>query len=627
MMDNLRAAANHVVLKIILGLIILSFLLTGVVSYQGSSGDYAAKVNGQTIERAQLEQAFQSERSRMQQQLGDQFSALAGNEGYMQQMRRQVLSQLIDNMLLDQYAKKLGLSVSDDQIKEAIRKAPYFQTNGQFDNAKYLDLIGRMGYSADNFAQSMRQQLVNQQVIQAFGESGFVLPAESQSMAALVLQERDVRLATLDLKALQAKQSAGDDELKAYYDQNKNSFIAPEQVKVSYIPMDAASMQDKVKITDADVSAYYDQHKSSYGQPERKNYSVIQLKTEAEANAVLDELKKGGDFATLAKDKSTDIISRRTGGELGWLEPETTADELKQADLTEKGQLSGVVKSSVGYLIVRLNDIEPEKVKPLSEVHDAIAKQVQQEKAVDAYYALQQKVSEAATSDNESLASAEEAAGVKAAQTDWFTRDNIPAALNFKPVVQSIFDGSLIGENGAPGSNSDVITVDGDRAFVVRVTGHKPEGIEPFDQVKDRVAELVKRNKAVQEAKLQGEKLLVELKQGKGDEAMKAAGLSFGSVQKMARAPEDSQLVESVFALPHPQEGKPVYGMSQDRQDNVVLIALDAVKPGSLPAEEMKTFVGKMEEGATGVSFDSLLASLRKEAKIKMGAAEQQQPQ
>jgi peptidyl-prolyl cis-trans isomerase D len=625
MMDNLRAAANHVVLKIILALIILSFVLTGVGNYLiGGSGDYAAKVNGQTIERAQLEQAFQSERSRMQQQLGDQFSALAGNEGYMQQMRRQVLSQLIDNMLLDQYAKKLGLAVSDDQIKDAIRKAPYFQTNGQFDNAKYLDLIGRMGYTADNFAQSMRQQLVNQQVIQAFGESGFVLPSESQAMAALVLQERDVRLATIDLKALQAKQSAGDDELKAYYDQNKNSFIAPEQVKVSYIPLDAASMQDKVKVSEEDINAYYDQHKSSYGQPERKNYSVIQLKTEAEANAALDELKKGADFATLAKEKSTDIISRRTGGELGWLEPETTADELKQANLTEKGQLSGVVKSSVGYLIVRLNDIEPEKLKPLSEVHDAIAKQVQQEKAVDAYYALQQKVSEAATSDNESLASAEEAAGVKAAQSDWFTRDNIPAALNFKPVVQAIFDGSLFGENGAPGSNSDVITVDGDRAFVVRVSGHKPEGIEPFDQVKDRVAELVKRNKALQAAKLQGEKLLVELKQGKGDEAMKAAGLSFGAVQKMARAPEDSQLVESVFALPHPQDGKPVYGMSQDRQDNVVLIALDAVKPGTLPEDEMKTFVGKMEEGATGVSFDSLLASLRKEAKIKMGAAEQQ---
>lgn len=625
MMDNLRAAANNIVLKIILALIILSFVLTGVGSYlTGGSGDYAAKVNGQVIERAQLEQAFQSERSRMQQQLGDQFSALAGSEGYMQQLRHQVLSQLIDNMLLDQYARKLNLNVSDEQVKDAIRKAPYFQTDGQFDNAKYLDLITRMGYSADNYAQSMRQQLINQQLLQGFGGSGFVLPAESQAMAALMLQERDVRLATIDLKALQAKQTATDDEMKAYYEQNKNSFIAPEKVKVSFIALDATALQDKVTVSEADISAYYDQHQSNYGQPERRNYSVIQLKTEADAKAVLDELKNGADFATLAKEKSTDIISRRDGGVLGWLEPETTADELKQANLTEKGQISGVVKSSVGYLIVRLNDIKPAVVKPLSEVHDAITKQVKQEKAVDAYYALQQKVSEAATSDNESLASAEEAAGVKAVQSDWFTRDNVPAALNFKPVVQSIFDGSLIGENGAPGSNSDVITVDGDRAFVIRVTNHQPEGIEPFDKVKDRVTEMVKRNKALQEAKLQGEKLLVELKQGKGDEAMKAAGLSFGSVQKMTRNSEDRQLVETIFSLPHPQDGKSVYGMSQDRQDNVVLIALDTVRPGTLPADEMKTFVSKMQESAVGITLDALLSNLRKEAKITMGAAEQQ---
>ncbi|UAN47128.1 peptidylprolyl isomerase [Serratia sp. JSRIV001] len=626
MMDNLRAAANHVVLKIILGLIILSFLLTGVVSYQGSAGDYAAKVNGQVIERAQLEQAFQSERSRMQQELGDRFSAMAGNEGYMQQMRQQVLSQLIDKSLLDQYAKTLGLSASDDQVKEAIRQESYFQTDGKFDNAKYLDLITRSGFSADQYAQYTRQRLINQQMIQGFGGSDIVPPSEAQSMVALVLQERDVRLATIDLNAMMAKQTVTDEELKAFFEQNKNSFIAPEKVKVSFIPLDAAALQDTVTVTEADISAYYDGHQSSFGQPERKKFSVIQLKTEADAKAVLEELKNGGDFAALAKEKSTDIISRRTGGEMDWMEPDTTADELKQANLTEKGQLSGVVKSSVGYLIVRLDDIKPALVKPLSEVHDAIAKQLKQEKAVDAYYALQQKVSEAATSDNESLASAEEAAGIKAANTEWFTRDSVPAALNFKPVVQAIFDGSLIGENGAPGSNSDVITVDGDRAFVVRVVAHQPEGIEPFDKVKDRVTAMVKHNKALQEAKLQGEKLLVELKQGKGDEVMKAAGLSFGSVQKMARAPEDSQLVEAVFALPHPEAGKVVYGMSQDAQGNVVLIALDSVKPGTLPADEMKTFVSNMEKGSASVTFDALLTNLRKEAKIKMGAAEQQQP-
>ena len=73
MMDNLRAASNHVVLKIILGLIILSFVLTGVGNYLiGGNNDYAARVNGQEISRGQLEQAFNSERNRQQQMLGDQ---------------------------------------------------------------------------------------------------------------------------------------------------------------------------------------------------------------------------------------------------------------------------------------------------------------------------------------------------------------------------------------------------------------------------------------------------------------------------------------------------------------------------------------------------------------------------
>lgn len=537
MMDNLRAAANNVVLKIILALIMLSFILTGVGSYLiGGSNDYAAKVNDQDISRAQLEQAMQSERGRLQQKLGEQFSVLAANEGYMQQLRQQVLGQLINNVLLDQYARKLGLTVSDEQVKESIRQIPDFQTGEHFDNNRYLALINQLGYTPEQFAQLQRQQLINQQLLKAFSDTGFVLPIEVQAMSALVLQQRDVRLATLDLKALQAEQKVTDEELQAYYDQNKHNFIAPEQMKVSFIAMDAAAMQSNITVTEEDIAAYYDQNRSSYTQPERRNYSVIQFKTEVEAKAALDELKKGADFAVIAKEKSTDIISRNNGGELGWLEPETTPDEVKAANLSEKGQLSDVIKSSVGYLIVRLNDIKPELVKPLSEVHDELAKKLKQEKALDAYYALQQKVNDAATSDNESLASAEEVAGTKAQQTGWFTRDTVPAEINFKPVVQAIFDGRLVGENGSAGSNSEVITVDGDRAFVIRIDGHKPEGIEPFDQVRDQISELVKRQKAEQQARVDGEKILTALKQGKGEEAMKSAGISFGEKKTLSYA-------------------------------------------------------------------------------------------
>ncbi|MFV4845052.1 peptidylprolyl isomerase [Edwardsiella tarda] len=626
MMDNLRAAANHVVLKVILALIIISFVLTGVGNYLiGGSGDYAAKVDGQEISRAQLEQAVQNERSRLQQQLGDQFSVLAGNEGYMKELRQQVLSRMIDDVLLDQYAKKLNLAISDAQVKEAIRTLPYFQTDNHFDNAKYLEMVARLGLTPDSYAQLMRQQLVTQQLIQGFTATGFTLPSEVSSLAALTMQQRLINLATIDIKQLMPQQKVSDAELQGYYQQHQNSFIAPEAVRVSYIEMDAAAINDKMTVSDAEISAYYDQHKRSFTQPERNKYSVIQVKSEAEAKAIAEQLAKGADFATLAKEHSSDIISRKNGGELGWMEPESTPQEILNAKLTTKGQVSAPIASSVGYLIVRLDDMQPAVIKPLSEVRAAIADKVKQQKSLDAFYAMQQKVSDAATSDNDSLAGAEEAAGAKATETAWFTRDSVPAALNFKPVVQAIFDGSLFGENGTPGSNSDVISVEGDRAFVLRVSAHKPEAVKPFDQVRDQVTELLKRQKAIAQARSEGEKLLAALQAGKGDAALQAAGLSFGAEQTLTRASDDRQLVDTVFALPHPQANKPVYGLSEDRQDNIVLIRLNAVKAGQLTAEEQKAFAAQMLTGETGITFEALMDNLRANGKIKLGAAAEMQ--
>ena len=623
MMDNLRAAANHVVLKIILGLIIVSFILTGVGNYLiGGSANYAAKVNDQEIGRGQFENAVASERNRQQQQLGEQFSALASSEGYMKQMRQQVLSRMIDEALMDQYAKHLGLGISDEQIKQAIFKEPAFQNNGKFDNARYKAILSNMGMTADQYAQALRNQLTTQQLISAVVGTDFMLTGETDELAALVAQERLVREATIDVNALAAKQDVSGQEITSSYEQNKNSYVAPEQFKVSYIKLDAASMQETA--TDTDIQSYYDQHQDEFTQPQRSRYSVIQTKTEAEAKAVLAELNKGGDFAALAKEKSADIISARNGGDMGWLEPGTTPDELKNAGLKEKGQLSGVIKSSVGFLVVRLDDIQPAQTKPLSEVKNAIADKVKQDKALDAYYALQQKVSDAASNDNESLAGAEQVAGVKAVETGWFGHDNLPAELNFKPVSDAIFNGGLVGENGTPGSNSDIITVDGDRAFVLRVTEHKAEAVKPLDEVREQVIAQVKHRKAEQQAKLQADKLLSELKQGKGDAAMAAAGLSFGAAKTLTRTGQDP-VSQAAFALPLPAKDKPGYGVANDMQGNVVLLALDEVKAGTMPAEQKKAMVQGITQNNAQIAFEALMTNLRKEAKIKMGDIVDQQ--
>ncbi|MCL6742167.1 peptidylprolyl isomerase [Kosakonia sp. R1.Fl] len=625
MMDNLRAAANHVVLKIILGLIIVSFILTGVGNYLiGGNNNYAAKVNGQEIGRSQFENAVNSERNRMAQQLGDQFSELAANENYMKSVRQQVLNRLIDEALLDQYAKNLGLGISDDQVKKAIFATQAFQANGKFDNNRFSAIVNQMGMSTDQYAQALRNQLTSQQLINAVAGTDFMLKGETDELAALVAQQRVVRQAVIDVNALAAKQTASDEEIASYYDQNKSSFISPEQFRVSYIKLDAASMQENV--TDEQIQAYYDQHQDQFTQPQRNRYSIIQTKTEDEAKAVLDELKKGADFAALAKAKSADIISARNGGDMGWLEDATTPEELKNAGLKEKGQLSGVIKSSVGYLVARLDDIQPAQVKPLNDVRDELAAKVKQEKALDAWYALQQKVSEAASNDNESLAGAEQAAGAKAVQTGWFGRDNLPEELNFKPVSDAIFNGGLVGQNGTPGSNSDIITVDGDRAFVLRISDHKAEAIKPLDQVKTQVSDIVKHNKAEQQAKLDADKLLGELKAGKGDDALKAAGLSFGEAKTLARTGQDP-VSQAAFNLPLPAKDKPSFGTANDQQGNVVIMALDEVKAGTMPDAQKKAMVQGITQNNAQIAFEALMSNLRKEAKIKLGdiVAEPQQ--
>ena len=622
MMDNLRAASNHVVLKIILGLIILSFVLTGVGNYLiGGNNDYAAKVNGQEISRGQLEQAFNSERSRQQQMLGDQFSQLASNDGYMQQIRQQALSQLIDQALLDSYIKDLHLSISDDQVKQAIFNQQAFQTNGKFDNAKYLSLISNMGFSADQYAEALRKQLSNQQLINAVANTDFTLKGEASKLVDLVSQQREIRQATLDVNALAAKQAVTDDEISQYYQQHKTSFMAPEQFRVSYLLMDAASMQQDA--SEADIQAWYDQHKADYSQPQRTRYSVIQTKTEADANAVLAQLKAGASFADVAKAKSIDPISARKGGDMGWLEPYTTPDELKNAGLTEKGQMSGVIKSSVGFLVVRLDDIQPEQVKPLDEVRSAIAAKVKQEKGVDAFYKVQQKVSEAASNDNESLAGAEQASGLKAKETGWFSQDTLPDELNFDAVKQAIFNGGLVGQNGAPGNNSDIITVDGDRAFVLRISEHKPEAVKPLEQVKAQITDTLKHDKATQQAKAQADKLLADLKAGKQD-ALTAAGLTLSASKTVDRNAQDP-VAQTAFNLPQPAENKPSWGVSEDMQGNVVLVAVDKVKTGSMPQAQIDEMVKGVTQNNAQLAFEALLQNLRKEAKIKYGAAAQMQ--
>ena len=450
MMENLRTKANSPLLKIILALIILSFVLGGVMmgGIGGNSANTAAEVNGQPISREQLQQAFQQERQSLQEYLGDKFSEVASNEESMNLLRRQALDNLINNELINQYANELNLSASDQQIEQSIFSMQIFQTDGRFDSEKYREILQRYNINADSFAAQIRQDLTRAQLGKTFTGTDFALPSEVKAYAQLYMQEREIRTATLPLADVQGKQTVSDDELKAYYDANQDSFISPEKVKVSYVEMDAASMP-AATVSDEDVKAYYEQNLKNYTQAEQKQYSMIQVASEKEANDILNELKAGADFAAIVAEKSTDIFSAKQKGLIGWMEASSTPSEIADAKLTEKGQLSAPIKSQNNYIIFRLDDIKPELTKPFEQVKESIKNSLLQDKNIKQFYDLQQKVSEAATNDMESLVSVESVSGLKSITTDWFDRNNPPAALNFPKVINEVFSDRLVDKNGS----------------------------------------------------------------------------------------------------------------------------------------------------------------------------------
>lgn len=201
--------------------------------------------------------------------------------------------------------------------------------DGKFDNNRYNAIVNQMGMTADQYAQALRNQLTTQQLINGVAGTDFMLKGETDELAALVSQQRVVREAVIDVNALAAKQQVTDQEVSSYYDQNKSRFMTPERFRISYIKLDAATMQ--APVSDADIQAYYDQHVDQFTQPERIRYSIIQTKTEDDAKAVLDALNRAK-ISPLWRKKSTDIISARNGGDMGWLEESATVPELKTPD-------------------------------------------------------------------------------------------------------------------------------------------------------------------------------------------------------------------------------------------------------------------------------------------------------
>ncbi|MFH0839346.1 MAG: peptidyl-prolyl cis-trans isomerase [Candidatus Omnitrophota bacterium] len=156
------------------------------------------------------------------------------------------------------------------------------------------------------------------------------------------------------------------------YDSEMKDLLLAAKKKILISKLIEDEMNKGVVVTDEDAEHYYNLHKDEFVEPERISARHILVGTSEEAKALLKEIKNGKDFAEAAREKSLDS-SKVNGGDIGYFTKGQMIPEFEDACFRlQPGEISDVIKSPLGFHIIRLNDRIPGKNKNFEEVKEDI---------------------------------------------------------------------------------------------------------------------------------------------------------------------------------------------------------------------------------------------------------------
>ncbi len=626
MLEKIREGSKGIVAQVILGLVILTFAVSGVSSYFANNSDQSvAVVNGEEISRTKFEQSYQNERARMEQQFGEMFASLAANPDYMNNFRNSVLDRLIDETLMKQYATSMGLAVSDELIIKTIREMTEFQVDGVFNNDRYLALLRQNNLTANQFRDMLREQFSRNQLLAGVAGSEFALPNELKQLMLLQQQSRDIEYALLKAADFAKDVEITDDKLNSFYQLNQKRFATPEQVSLQYVELKGADLAKAIAVSDADIESYYHAQQSRYQSEERRRVSHILLEAadedaavKAKAEELLRQLKAGADFAALAKAQSADTVSAEVGGDLDFITKDVMEAEFEQAAyaLAKVGDLSPVVKTSFGYHIIKLTEIDAAKVKPLAEVRDAIKATVQQEKAAEQFAELQQKLAEVSFEIADSLAEAATAVNAKVQEQALFSRATAAGVFATPKLLDAVFNADFI----AAGTNSDVIEIAPQHVVVVRLVEHVAEKVKSLDEVKAEATAAVVAEESSKLAKAKAEAIAAE-----AAKADNAAAIVTAAQLKLESAPAtprfggslDAEIRTKAFELAKPvAAGKVSVGMTSLATGDSAVILVSKVTEASTTAEPPVAELQQYAQQLAQSHFSAVQQALKQQADI-----------
>jgi peptidyl-prolyl cis-trans isomerase D len=413
----------------------------------------------------------------------------------------QAAQALIQREVLVLEANRLGLQVSDADLRRALQTGPFAQVlfpGGQFiGEDKYADFVQNyFRTSIQDFETQVKKEIEISR-LQAMVTGG-VTVSDQDVRNAYLEQGTKIKFdyAVISSEDLRKQINPTDAELQAFFKQNAARYkdAIPETRKLAYIALKPTDLPSAgPPVSNEQIEQYYQSHQKDFQVPEEAQVRHILIKVPAGADAktdaaakqkaedLLKQIKGGADFAALAKANSDDPGSKEQGGELGEIQRGVTVPEFeKTAFSLQPGQVSDVIKTQFGYHIIKVEGRQTAHLKPLDEVKAQILATLTRQQEADQQAGYAQQLSTEAAKNG--LAKTAEAHHLEVVTTDYVQQSSVlPGLPDGTKLLSLAF-------SAKPGGAPQVSSV-GDGFAVFQVEDVKAAHAPTFDEWKSHLAD------------------------------------------------------------------------------------------------------------------------------------------
>jgi peptidyl-prolyl cis-trans isomerase D len=626
MLRILREHASSWMLKAILILVAVTFISWGGYSLiREKKVNYVAKVNGVTIEWKEYNDAFQNAVKQYREALGSSFSEKMIEELHL---KDKILDDLIAKILILQEVKRLGLSIPDEELREAIESVPAFQVNGQFDKRNYERFLRLSRMTPEEFEQSQRESLLISKAVSLIKMNAGKVSEEEVLETYLFENERiDLTFLKVAPDSFKGQVNANEIEIKDTYQKHQEEFRIPTFVQIQYLFFRPSDFESKVQVSSDEIKRYYDSRKDTFKIPKQVRGRDILIKAgpqdtpdqleakKKKIEEILEKAKKTKDFGSLAKQYS-EAENASKGGDIGWIQKGMLGEQIESLLFSMKaGDLSGVLAARDGFHILKIEEVKEEKQKSFEEVKDQILQALKKEKAKaeasrkaeDAFYSLFR---------SRDLEGHSREKDVPIKTTGLFKEgDEIPDIGKNPAFYSSAFSLKL-------GEISPVVNIP-PNFYILKLVNKKDSRIPPLDEIKEEVRRKVIGMKAEEKARQVAEDLLNQIRTGKNiREVAREKGYPLEETGFFTRTagvvPKIGPAREFMGILASLTEKNPVAKEVIKTKDGYFVVGLSGYEPAdqskfqSVKKNLEKRLVYQKQEEA----FQNWLSQLRSKAKI-----------